>query len=44
MGAFAVFFIVGAIVFSLYKPIRTIGKPETWEADLVEWPPTSSGN
>jgi MFS family permease len=42
MGAFAVLFIVGAIVFSLYKPIRTIGKPETWEQDLVEWPPRAS--
>lgn len=42
MGAFAVLFIIGAIVFSLYKPIRTIGKPETWEADLVEWPPRAA--
>ncbi len=39
MGAFAVLFIIGAAVFSLYKPIRTIGRPETWENDLVEWPP-----
>ncbi|MEO6941391.1 MAG: MFS transporter [Terrimesophilobacter sp.] len=39
MGAFAVFFVIGAVVFALYKPIRTIGKPDTWEADLVEWPP-----
>ena len=45
MGSFAALFIIGAIVFSFYKPIRTIGKPDTWEADLVEWPPraTSSG-
>lgn len=39
MGFFAVLFAIGAIVFCLYKPIRTIGKPEMWEADLVEWPP-----
>lgn len=39
MGAFAVLFIIGAIVMVLYKPIRTIGKPDVWEKDLVEWPP-----
>ncbi len=38
MGSFAVFFIIGAIVFAFYKPIRSIGTPETWEKDLVEWP------
>jgi MFS family permease len=41
MGAFAVLFIIGAVVFSLYRPIRDIGRPETWEADLVEWPPVA---
>lgn len=41
MGAFAVLFVIGAVVFSLYKPIRTIGRPETWERDLVEWPPAA---
>lgn len=44
MGAFAVLFTIGAMVFSLYKPIRTIGKPDTWEADLVEWPPVAASN
>ncbi len=38
MGAFAVFFVIGAAVFALYKPIRSIGRPDVWEADLVEWP------
>ncbi|MBB5634048.1 MFS family permease [Cryobacterium mesophilum] len=38
MGIMAIFFVVGAAAFSLYKPIRSIGKPDTWEADLVEWP------
>lgn len=39
MGCFAVLFVIGAVVFTLYKPISTIGKPDTWEKDLVEWPP-----
>lgn len=38
MGAFAVFLIIGAAVFTLYKPIRSIGKPDAWEKGLVEWP------
>jgi MFS family permease len=38
MGAFAVLFAIGAAVFALYKPIRSIGRPDSWEADLVEWP------
>lgn len=42
MGSFAVLFAIGAVVFSLYKPIRRIGTPDTWEADLVEWPPVSA--
>lgn len=42
MGIFAIFFIIGAVVFALYKPIRSIGTPDTWEADLVEWPPAGS--
>ncbi|MCC6269641.1 MAG: hypothetical protein IT190_00010 [Microbacteriaceae bacterium] len=39
MGTFAVLFIIGATVFSLYKPISSIGKPDAWEQDLVKWPP-----
>ncbi len=39
MGIFAVFFIIGAVVFAFYKPIRSIRTPDTWEKDLVEWPP-----
>lgn len=42
MGSFAVLFIIGAVVFTLFKPIRNIGKPETWEQDLVEWPPRAA--
>jgi MFS family permease len=42
MGSFAVLFIIGAVVFTLFKPIRNIGKPETWEKDLVEWPPRAA--
>ena len=39
MASMAVFFVIGAVVFTFYKPIRSIGTPDTWEADLVEWPP-----
>ncbi|MCC6375939.1 MAG: MFS transporter [Microbacteriaceae bacterium] len=42
MASFAVFFIIGSIVFTFYKPIRKIGTPDTWEEDLVVWPSKGS--
>jgi len=37
MGLFAVLLLVGGIVFVAFKPIRSIGRPDTWANELVEW-------
>ncbi len=42
MGIFAALFAFGAAVLALYGPIRKVGTPDTWEDDLVEWPPAES--
>jgi MFS family permease len=41
MAVFAALLVIGAIVFTLNKPIRSIGRPDTWEADRVDWPTPS---
>jgi MFS family permease len=39
MAVFGTVLLVGAILMAASKSIRAIGRPETWEADKVEWPP-----
>jgi hypothetical protein len=38
MGIFAALLLVTGAVFVAYRPIRRIGRPDTWEADLIPWP------
>ncbi|GAB3391000.1 MFS transporter [Humibacter soli] len=40
LAAFAALLLVGFIAFATMRAVRRIGRPETWEADLVTWPPT----
>ena len=38
MAAFAVVLLLGVILIAANRSIRRIGKPDTWAADVVEWP------
>lgn len=39
ISAFATLLLVGFVLFAVNKAVRRVGLPETWEDDLVQWPP-----
>lgn len=39
IAAFATLLLVGFVLFAVNKAVRRVGLPETWEDDLVQWPP-----
>jgi MFS family permease len=40
IAVFACVMLIGFALFAVNRSVRRVGRPDTWEADLVEWPPT----
>lgn len=43
MSLFGVVLVVGVILVAANRGIRRIGRPDTWEADKIEWPQPAVG-
>jgi MFS family permease len=42
LAAFATLLLAGFIALAANRAVRRVGRPETWEHDLVAWPPRSA--
>ncbi|SEC52668.1 Predicted arabinose efflux permease, MFS family [Paramicrobacterium humi] len=39
VAVFAAMMLIGFVMFAANRAVRRVGLPDSWEADLVEWPP-----
>lgn len=42
MAVFAALLLAATIALACYRPIRRVGRPDSWAADLVDWPEPGS--
>ncbi len=41
LAVFATVLLLGFLAFAANRAVRSIGRPDTWDADLVAWPPSA---